>query len=145
MLRLLPQLWSVLGLGPILGRLVVLLTTTGRQTGRRHVTPLQHEEIDGLIYVVSARGQKADWSQNILEAPRVEVQVKSGRFDGLAEPVTDPTRIADLLKLRLQRHPRMIGAMLRAEGLPAPPSRGLLEQYAAARAMLIVRPTTEAA
>ena len=48
-LRLPPRLWYALGLGPIMGRLVLLLTTTGRKTGRQHVTPLQYEEIDGLI------------------------------------------------------------------------------------------------
>ena len=38
----------VIGLGPVVGNIVVLLTTTGRKTGRRRVTPVQYEEIDGL-------------------------------------------------------------------------------------------------
>jgi deazaflavin-dependent oxidoreductase (nitroreductase family) len=136
-------LWYALGLGPLLGRLVLLLTTTGRKTGKRHVTPLQYEEIDGLIYVASARGQEADWFQNIRADPRVVVQVKSSRFEGVAEPVTDPARIADFLQIRLRRHPRMIAAMLRSEGLPPRPSREQLEAYARGRAMVIVRPAGE--
>jgi hypothetical protein len=97
--------------------------------------------MDGLIYVVSARGQEADWFQNILVDPRVEVQVKSRRFEGLAEPITDSKRVADFLGVRLQCHPRMIRALLCSEGLRMPPSRGRLEQYAATRTMVIIRPT----
>lgn len=46
-----PHLLYVLGLEPIIGRIVLLLTTTGRKSGRPRVTPLQYEEIDGIIYL----------------------------------------------------------------------------------------------
>jgi len=39
------------GLGPVIGRVVLLLTTTGRRSGLPRVTPLQYEQIDGAIYV----------------------------------------------------------------------------------------------
>jgi len=93
-----------IGLGPLIGRVVLLLTTTGRKTGLPRVTPLQYEEIDGTFYLGSSRGQKADWFRNILANPHVEVRVKSRRFRGMAETVTDPLRIADFLELRLSRH-----------------------------------------
>ena len=132
-----------IGLGPLVGRLVLLLTTTGRKTGLPRVTPLQYEEIDGAIYLGSSRGQKADWFRNILADPHVEVRVKSRRFHGLAETVTDPSRIADFLELRLRRHPKMIGAILQHEGLPARPERAQLEAYAAKLAMVVIRPEEE--
>ena len=134
-----PQVAYALGLGPIYGRLVLLLTTIGRKSGLPRVTPLQYEEVDGVIYVAAARGQKADWFRNIVANPHVEVRVRNKHFQGLAEPITDPARIADFLKLRLERHPRMIGAMFRAQGLPAQPDRTQLEQYAANRAMVVIR------
>ena len=56
-----PRFLYAIGLGPIYGRLVLLLTTTGRKSGLHRVTPLQYEEIEGKIYVGAARGQKADW------------------------------------------------------------------------------------
>jgi len=40
--RLMKALYAV-GLGPVVGRLVLLLTTTGRKTGLPRVTPLQYE------------------------------------------------------------------------------------------------------
>jgi hypothetical protein len=66
--------------------------------------------------------------------------VKSRQFSGMAQPVTDPVLIADFLELRLQRHPRMIGMMLKSEGLPATPSRAELETYAGRLALAIIRP-----
>ncbi len=132
-----------IGLGPLVGRLVLLLTTTGRKTGLPRVTPLQYEEIDGAIYVGSSRGQKADWFRNILANPHVKVRVKSRRFRGVAETVTDPLRIADFLELRLRRHPKMIGTILKREGLPTQPDRTELEAYAAKLAMVVIRPAEE--
>lgn len=128
------------GLAPLLGRFVLLLTTTGRKSGLPRVTPLQYEEVDGAIYVASARGAKADWFRNILADRCVKVRIKSHEFEGLAEPVTDPCRIADFLELRLVRHPQMVGAILQSAGLPASPSRGQLEDYARQLAMVIIRP-----
>lgn len=134
------RVWYSLSLGPIVGRLILLLATTGRTSGRSHVTPLQYEEEEGVIYAAAARGPKADWFRNIIAKPKVEVQVKARHFHGLAEPITDPVRIADFLELRLRRHPRMVGMMLRSEGLPTHPNRVQLEQYAAKIALVAIRP-----
>src|SRR3989304_4714784 len=140
----LPRLWYALGLGPVVGQLILLLTTTGRKSGLPRVTPLQYEEENGVFYVASARGQQADWFRNIVADPPVEGQVKAGRWRGLAEPIAEPARIADFLELRLRRHPRMIGAMLRGEGLPARPTRAQLEHFAERIAVVAIRPCDEA-
>ncbi len=143
LLRLPPRILYALGLGSLQGRLVLLLTTVGRKSGLPRVTPLQYEEVNGTFQVGAARGVKADWFRNIQANPAVEVRVKSRRFRGQAEPVVDPARIADFLELRLRRHPRMIGAMFRSEGLPPMPDREQLEAYAARRAMVVIRPVEE--
>jgi deazaflavin-dependent oxidoreductase (nitroreductase family) len=129
-----------LGLGPLVGRLVLLLTTTGRKSGLPRVTALQYEEVDGAIYLGSSKGTHADWFQNLVANPCVTVRVKSRQFSGRAQPVTDPVLIADFLELRLRRHPRMIGTMLKSEGLPATPSQAQLEMYAGKLALVIIRP-----
>jgi deazaflavin-dependent oxidoreductase (nitroreductase family) len=140
LLKLPPRVVYALGLGPIYGRLVLLLTTIGRKSGLPRVTPLQYEEVDGIYYVAAARGQRADWFRNIVANPHVEVRVRNKHFHGLAEPITDPARIADFLELRFQRHPQMMGTMFRAQGLPTQPNRVQLEQYATNRAMVVIRP-----
>jgi deazaflavin-dependent oxidoreductase (nitroreductase family) len=130
-----------IGLGWLVGRIVLLLTTTGRKSGKKRVTPLQYEEIDGSYYLGAARGLKADWLRNLQANPQVEIRVGTRRFQGCAEVVTDPARFADFMEVRLARHPRMIGLILeKAHGLPRRPSRAQLESLAANEAVVIVRP-----
>ncbi len=136
----LPRILYKLGFHRLMGHVVLLLTTIGRKTGLKRITPLQYEKIDDAYHVASARGPKADWYRNILANPNVEVQVKSRRFHAIAEPTTDPSRIADFLQIRLERHPIMLGNMLRSEGLPKNPSREQLERFAQNSAMVVIRP-----
>ncbi|MBE3039351.1 MAG: nitroreductase family deazaflavin-dependent oxidoreductase [Chloroflexi bacterium] len=138
------RLLYAVGLGPIVGKIILLLTTTGRKSGQKRITPLQYEEIDGNFFLGSARGTKSDWYRNIEADGRVEVRVKNRRFRGVAETVTDPARIADFLETRLQRHPFMIGLLMqKAHGLPKRPSRQQLEELAASEAMVIIQPVEE--
>jgi deazaflavin-dependent oxidoreductase (nitroreductase family) len=138
------RLLYAIGLGPVIGKIILLLTTTGRKSGKKRITPLQYEEIEGKIHLGSARGTKSDWYRNIEADSRVEVRVKNSRFHGVAETVTDPVRIADFLETRLQRHPRMIGLLMeKAHGLPRRPSRQQLEELAASEAMVVITPLLE--
>jgi deazaflavin-dependent oxidoreductase (nitroreductase family) len=138
--RIIPKLYD-LGLGPLIGRFILLLTTTGRKSGLPRTTPLQYEKIDGVYYVGSARGAQADWFRNLVANPQVEVRVKSLRFCGQAEAVTAPDRIADFLEFRLRRHHRMVGMILKRDGLSAEPTRADLEAYAQKLALVIIRVT----
>ena len=127
------------GFGP--RRVVMLLTTTGRKSGLPRVTPLQYEEFDGDYYIASARGQEADWFKNILANPQVHVQIREREFDALAEPVTDPVRIADFIELRLRRHPVMIRLIMHLfDGLPLRFTRAQLEEFCKQKALAILRP-----
>jgi deazaflavin-dependent oxidoreductase (nitroreductase family) len=136
-------LYSI-GLGPIVGKIILLLTTTGRRSGQKRVTPLQYEEINGKYYLGSARGTLSDWFRNIEADGRVEVRVKNKQFRGLAEAVTDPVQIADFLEIRLQRHPLMIGLLMqKAHGLPKKPNREQLLELAGSEAMVIIQPVED--
>ena len=52
-------------------------------------------------------------------------------------------QIADFLELRLQRHPKMIGAIMRKDGIPFPPRRSDLEQYATQLTLVVVQPVDQ--
>lgn len=128
-----------IGLGPVVGRIILLLTTTGRKSGLKRVTPLQYELINGKYHLGSARGLKADWVCNIQAHPQIEVRVKNMRFTGLAEVVTDVSQIADFLEVRLIRHPLMVGLMMqRMHNLPKRPTRAQLEELAGSEALVIL-------
>lgn len=129
-----------IGLGSLVGRLILLLTTTGRISGRIRTTALQYEEMDGYYYLGSSKGLNADWVKNILANPNVAIRVKKITFQGLAEVVTDSERIADFLQLRLTRHPKMVALIMKAEGLPESPSRSDLMEYTKNLSLVIVKP-----
>jgi len=123
--------------------MILVLTTTGRKTGLRREIPLQYEEISGALCVASARGQKADWFRNIMANPEVFVRAGNRRFHGRAVPVVDPVQIANFLELRLQRHPKIVGAIMARAGLPKNPTRSQLEAYAVNRALVVIHPFSE--
>jgi deazaflavin-dependent oxidoreductase (nitroreductase family) len=130
-----------MGLGPLVGKFILLLTTTGRKSGMKRVTPLQYERIGEDYYVGAARGVKADWVRNLRANPIVEVHVGSKHFSASAQMVNDPCRFADFLQVRLERHPRMVGfIMQKAHGLPGHPTRQQLEELARIEALVILHP-----
>lgn len=130
------------GIGPT--GVVLLLTTTGRRSGLARLTPLQFEEVDGAYYIASARGQAADWFKNSLANPAVHVQVGKRQFAATAEPVTDPSRLADFLELRLRRHPVMVRLIMHLfDGLPLRFTRADLETLATGKALVILHPDTK--
>ena len=130
-----------MGLGPLVGRFILLLTTTGRRSGLKRVTPLQYEMIGADYYLGAARGLKADWVRNLQANPIVEVHVGAKHFSASAEVVYDPCRFADFLEVRLERYPRMVGfIMQKAHGLPRHPSHQQLEELAKTEALVILHP-----
>jgi deazaflavin-dependent oxidoreductase (nitroreductase family) len=74
---------------------VLLLTTTGRKTGKRRTNPLIYVE-DGEGYaVVASKGgapHHPAWYLNLSSHPDVTVQVKNRRLAARAEPAGDEDR-----------------------------------------------------
>ena len=85
--------------GRLLGRLgglpVLLLTTTGRRSGKRRTMPLLYLEEDGaLVVVASAAGAPRNpaWYGNLVANATVQVHTRDGRLDMLAETAADEDR-----------------------------------------------------
>lgn len=121
---------------------VLLLTTTGRKSGLPRTTPLQYDEMDGVLYVASARGPRADWYRNLQAEPRVQVQVGERRFAALAEPINDPARVAGFLEQR-RRNSALIRLVMWFEGLPPWASRPRLEAFARSKTIVALHPTSD--
>ena len=79
------------------GKDTLLLTTRGRKTGKRRRTALYYGR-DGNRYVlVASNGGKAQhplWYLNLLEEPRVELQVGKDVFSAIARPATEEEKPA---------------------------------------------------
>ena len=135
-----PILAYKIGLGPLIGRVLLLLTTSGRKTGLARVTPLQYEMIDGIYHIGAVFGVKTDWVRNIQADPQVQVCVKGETFNGRAEVSTDPEDIADFIQYRLNKHPRMIGAIMKLDGFKSKPTREELIEYSKNLALVRITP-----
>ena len=71
------QLWR-LGLGPVMGHHMVLITQTGRKSGLPRRTMTELYRINGRKYAPSGFGRRAQWYRNIEADPRVTIQTADG-------------------------------------------------------------------
>jgi len=132
-----PLLLYRLGLGGLIGRSTLVLTTTGRRTGRPRATPVNYWEAGGVFYVIAGSGTHADWYRNLVANPEVEVQVGRRRLPAIASPLTDPREKAHALWLLGQRSP---GAAERYFGIPRGTPEEDLLSLAEQRAVVAIRP-----
>lgn len=111
--RFMLLMWR-LGLGgwlnawPAVGGRIMVLTHTGRKTGRRRQTPVNYAIVDGDIYCTAGFGRGSDWYRNIRACPQVEVWLPEGWWAGRAEEIGEAE----------ERLPRM-RAVLIASGFAA--------------------------
>lgn len=129
-----------LGLGPLIGRVVLLLTTTGRKSGLARVTPLQYELIDGVYHVGAVFGMKTDWVRNIQANNHVEVRVRNQTFKATATIHTNPEEMAGFIQYRMEKRPRMIGMIMKMDGFSANPTREELLEYCQNLALVKITP-----
>lgn len=73
-----PILLYRLGLGWLVGRLFMILTTTGRKSGLPRHTAIEYHRLHGRKYVMNAYGMKSDWYRNVVADPRVTIQTADG-------------------------------------------------------------------
>lgn len=98
--RFMVLLWR-LGLGrmvnmsPDYGGRIMVLTHTGRKSGRTYRTPVNYAEKDDAIYCTAGFGRVSDWYRNALATPQIELWLPDGRWSAVAEDVSDhPDRLA---------------------------------------------------
>jgi len=104
----LPILQYQLGMGWMIGRYVLLLTTTGRKTGRARHTPLEYvydRELD-RYRIAAGWGGNTDWCRNIKANPKVHVRVGRREFDAIAERASDEEVAQYMIKVS-RRNPHM--------------------------------------
>ncbi len=77
------------------GRDLLLLTTTGRRSGRKHTTPMVFtRDGDRLLVYASKAGapEHPDWYLNLVAEPQVTVEVGSERYRATAVPLEGEER-----------------------------------------------------
>lgn len=69
------------------------VTTTGRRTGDPHRIEIWFATAADTIYLLSGGGGRSDWVRNMIQNPRVTVEIgrqSVGPFEGRARIVSDP-------------------------------------------------------
>ena len=81
--------------GPWEGRELLLLTTTGRKSGRKHTTPMVFTREGDRLLVYASKGgapKHPDWYLNLVAQPEVVVEVGADRYDASATPLEGEER-----------------------------------------------------
>jgi deazaflavin-dependent oxidoreductase (nitroreductase family) len=92
--RFMLLMWR-LGLGrwvnawPAVGGRIMVITHTGRRTGKRRLTPVNYSPVGEAVYCTAGFGARSDWYRNLLSDPRVDVWLPQARWPGVAEDVSD--------------------------------------------------------
>lgn len=95
--------------GPMEGAPILLLTTTGRHTGRPHTTPVGFIDADGRLAIAAASGgsdEHPDWYRNIQHDHRVSVEVPGATIPSVAL-IADGAERAGLLRELIETLPGM--------------------------------------
>ena len=118
----------------------LLLSFTGRKSGKRHTTPVAYlEEGEALLMTTDS-----PWWKNLIgkdgAGVPVSVRVKGREYEGIGEAVTDETEVVRVLHRFLQVQPgygRFVGAKRGAGGRVDP---SMLKEAARGRVVVRVRP-----
>lgn len=104
----LPILQYKIGMGWMIGKYVLLLTTVGRKSGKLRRTPLEYvyDKESDRYRIAAGWGGHTDWYCNLLKNPNVKVQVGRRRFDAIAEKAS-AEEVAKYMMFVSERHPRM--------------------------------------
>lgn len=105
-----------MGLGPLMGRRIMLLTHTGRVSGRRRQAVIEVVQHDEDSYVAaSGFGPRADWYRNVMATPDVTIQIGGQVLQVTATPILAEEG-AEIMARYAPRHPAAARQLCRIMG-----------------------------
>jgi deazaflavin-dependent oxidoreductase (nitroreductase family) len=121
-----PILLYRLGLGVFVGRLFMVLTTTGRKSGQPRRTAIEFHEFEGRPTVMSGWGEKTDWVRNLQARTLVTVQTWRGAQSVRARRIVSEDELRRAFDWA-QSNPTM-KQMMKLAGFEMPPEQFLAEK-----------------
>jgi deazaflavin-dependent oxidoreductase (nitroreductase family) len=123
------------GVRSALGKMFMILTVTGAQTGNRYTTPVQYVRDDDRLLVLSQRTRR--WWRNLPERPDVEIVLRGETIRTVAHLAEgDEARGAIATTLRLNpRTAKFYGVTIGEDGEPDP---GGVDQLDAAFVAIVI-------
>lgn len=102
------------GMGGLVKDYVLLLTTTGRKTGKLRQTPLEHryDKANDRYFIMAGWAGRTDWYRNIMADSHVRVQVGNRKFSCKAVPASE-TEVVEGLEEYIRANPRVLSILSR--------------------------------
>jgi deazaflavin-dependent oxidoreductase (nitroreductase family) len=113
-------LWRM-GLGPVIGKVMMVIGTTGRKSGLPRYAMAECHVIDGRKYAPCTFGERADWYRNIQADPYVTIQTAAGVERAKARRVTDTEELLRVFCMMRRRYPVMMDSYLKSVGVRPDP------------------------
>lgn len=91
-----------MGLGAIISKRVMILSTRGRKTGLLRHTPVGYMRDGDVFYAISGWAKKSDWYKNLQANPNATLQIGNWRFAVKAEILETAEEIEAMLEAAKQ-------------------------------------------
>ena len=98
---------------------MMLMTYTGRKSGKSYTTPMNYLTINGAFYTISTRERV--WWRNLRGGAEVSLRLQGREVPALAESIEVPDEVAQLLEQIFAADPRLalyMDVSLSPEGKP---------------------------
>lgn len=120
----------------LLSRSMLLITLTGRRSGRQICVPVEYYQIGDELWIISRR--ERNWWRNLNGGAKVGLRWRGRQQQGEAELVSDESTVASKLNYLFLCFPRRAGALgvRMVGGRPTPES---IRRLAQERLIVLVR------
>lgn len=120
----------------VLSHNLLLLSYTGRRSGKRYTFPITYSRLGDVVSVFTYRA----WERNLRGGAPVVVEIKRERFEGRAEVIRDDTpAIASALLAHLRAHPSLARGYNVPLGVAGQPDPDAVRQVAQSVALVRIR------
>jgi len=77
--------WLRLPVHGVVSKTILLITFTGRKSGKTYTTPVSYSQYDDQVYIFT----HAAWWRNLRSGTPVTLRIRGRELQGLAEPVAE--------------------------------------------------------
>jgi deazaflavin-dependent oxidoreductase (nitroreductase family) len=105
----------------MLSKGIILITVTGRKSGRKYTTPVNFVREGKMLWVTSLR--QRTWWRNLMGGAPVSVLLAGRELKGRGEALTDEKAVRESLRTYLQKYPqyaKYFGVKFDPAGQPDP-------------------------
>ena len=85
----------------LISKSVLLITFTGRKSGKKYTTPITYLRDDDTVLMTT----DSPWWKNLRGGALVTLRIRGREYVGVAEAVTDEAEVARVLQMMLKEYP----------------------------------------